>query len=428
MAALGCTVSPPFVRAEVRPRPEPPPQEVTEPDRVPTDPNAVIPEPDTDGCHGLYAQELLPTFELEIAPAEWAALVDEWENGLVNEELEDQGLLDDYNPYHPLERFRYGEIEIDDAEVRLRGNPTWWRSQGKLQLQVSFNEGRRGGRFLGLRKLAFDAATFNRSFLRDRLALHSLRDAGLVAPCANHARLFVNGAYYGLFTNLEKIDQTFLDARFGDPDGDLWKRADWELQTNEETADRSRVDAALAATTLDELARWLDVDTAVTVAATEAVLPDADGFWAGGLNFYVYDDPLSGRLVVLPWDKDNTFWRLPPEVDPFVWRKEERFHGRPWYDVITADPAGFEAYVDELARVREAAFDPDVYAERIRTWSAQIEQAAFADQNKPWTNARYLEARVQIEQFVRDRAAFLDGWLACWQDGGVDDGTGHCVQ
>lgn len=385
--------------------PPPGPNEI-----IPAHPNFVLPAPDVDGCHGLFAQDLLPTFELDISDEEWAGLVDEWANGPENEEREDRGEIDDYNPYHPVERFKYGEIEIFDAMVRLRGNPTWWPDQNKLQMQVSFNEYRKEGRFLGLRKLALDAATYNRAFLRDRLALSILRDAGLEAPCANNARVVINGEYYGLYTSIEKTDKEFLQARFADPDGDLWKRADWTLKTNEDESDDTRISAANDATTPEALEVYVDLAHVRTVAAAEAVIPDADGFWAGGLNFYVYDDPSSGRFVILPWDLDNSFERLTYETDPLVWHKEERFHGRPWYD-LAVQGDGQAAYVEELARIRADAYDPDVLASRIRTWSAQIEDAAFEDPNKPFTNTRYLEAVDQLEDYVRARAAYVDGWI-----------------
>src|SRR5690606_33693215 len=58
------------------------------------DPNAIIPPRDQEGCHAIYAQDHLPTFELTIDPEEWAKLYDEWLNGQENEYLEEDGLID----------------------------------------------------------------------------------------------------------------------------------------------------------------------------------------------------------------------------------------------------------------------------------------------------------------------------------------------
>ena len=38
--------------------------------------------PDEEGCHAIYAQDLLPTFELEVHQVVWEQLEWEWINGL----------------------------------------------------------------------------------------------------------------------------------------------------------------------------------------------------------------------------------------------------------------------------------------------------------------------------------------------------------
>jgi hypothetical protein len=393
------------------------------------DPNLDIPPLDADGCPGLYAQDLLPTFELTIDPAEWQALEYEWANGLMNEEM---GL--DPTPYHPLAEFRYGEVVITDALIRLRGNATWWTPEDKLQFQIGFDEYDKDGRFLGLRKLAFDAATFNRHMLRDRLALAAMRDMGVAAPCANNARLDINGEYYGLFTNLEKLDMTFLERVFDDPTGDLYERANWTLKTNEDTATGVRLAALKAAKSSEALTDYLDLEQALQVFAAEAILPNSDGMWAGGLNYYLYDDPLGGRFVLLPWDLDNTFERFngPPEgeypanPDPVVWHKLLT-HGRPFYDIALLDSEWFDYYLASIEQQLDTGYNAEALHQRIDEWTAQIKDSVFEDPNKPYSNALYLNRVAALHAYVQARHDFLVTWLVCWQNGGTADVDGYCV-
>jgi hypothetical protein len=393
------------------------------------DPNEQIPPPDAEGCHAIYAQDLLPEFHLTIAPAELAALEQEWLDGAMNEAM---GI--DPNPYHPLDTFAYQDIVIHDAQIRLRGNPDFWEPEDKLQFQISFNEIDPDGRFLGLRKVLFDAATFNRHLLRDRLSLSIMRDMGLEAPCANNARVVINGEYYGIFTNIEKIDKEFLQRVFVDDEGDLWKRANWELETNEETSNDLRLDALKDTVTVAELEQYLDLEQALKVFAAEAILPDSDGMWAGGLNFYLYDDPTRGKFVMLPWDLDNTFERFddPPDgeypinPDPVVWEKPTT-HGRPWYDLALTDPEWFTYYVMAIEAQTYASYQPAVLHETIDTWTAQIEQSVLEDVNKPYPNTTYYNKVQELHDYVQQRYEFLDQWLACWQMGGTPDAEGYCV-
>ncbi|MCX4245313.1 CotH kinase family protein [Paraliomyxa miuraensis] len=398
----------------------------------PHDPNEDIPPLDEEGCHGLYAQDIMPTFELTIHPTIWEQLEWEWNNGPANE---DAGV--ETAPYHSLQEFRYGDIVITDASIRLRGNPTWWTPLpgDKMQFQIGFHTQDPEGRFLGLRRLALDAATFNRHMLRDRLALAVMRRVGIRAPCANHARVNVNGEYYGLFTNIEKLDEEFLERTMEDPTGDLWKRANWQLKTNEDTASLYRLNELRNAVDVTTLDYFFDIEQALRVYAAEAVIPDSDGAWAGGLNWYLYDDPHRGKFMLLPWDKDNTFERFddepdgdyPLNPDPFTWEKPTT-HGRKFYDLALTDPANFALYIDIVDEVLHQGYDPDQMLAWIDEWSAQIEQAVLDDVNKPYSNNLYYNRLEDLREYVPQRYDFVDQWLACWQQGGVDDGTGHCVE
>ncbi|MDC0670122.1 CotH kinase family protein [Nannocystis radixulma] len=366
-------------------------------------------------CPEIYSQDILPTFELELAPSELAGLKAEWE-----------AANDDNKPDHPVKQFKYQDEIITYASVRLRGNDTWWHGQNKMQLEVGFNTYDKKGRFQGLKKILFDAAEYNRTFLRDRLAMHILRDVGLPAPCANNARLMLNGEYYGLFTSIEKVDSEFIERYFELDEGNLYKKGgDWEKKTNEENPDDSDIEELDDADNFAEVAAILNLDEAVLEWAAEAVIPDNDGAWAGGLNFYVYNDPKTG-FNIIPWDKDATFDRVEPDVDPYTYIKPND-KGRPLYEIVTDNPEWFAKYIAAIEHVLATGYDVGVLHARMDAWSAQIEEAALSDGNKPFTNKQYHSAVEEMREFIAERAAFVDDWLDCWRGGGKKSGSGHCV-
>jgi spore coat protein CotH len=407
---------------------EPPSSDTgTEPE--PGDPNEQIPPPDEEGCHAIYAQDLLPTFELKMHPIVWDKLQEDWLNG---PELDDENLP--YKFYYPLEEFRYEDIVITDAEIRLRGNGSYWYPDDKMQFQIGFHRNdHEHGRFLGLRRLIFDAATYNENMLRDRLALWIMRDAGIPAPCANHARLVVNGEYYGIFTNIEKLDEEYLERVFDDPTGDLWDRHGWELKTNEDTTTTERIEALDDADSPEELYTYLYVEQALLVFAAQAVIPDSDGPWAGGLNFFFYDDPLIGKFWLLPWDLDGALDRFndgpngdyPDNPDPVVWEKPTT-HGRPLYDLMLEDDDWFELYIEYIGDIVEDTYYTEKLHGRINEWTEQIKDSVLKDENKPFSNEEYLSEVEDLLNFVENRHEWLVDWLECWQDGGEKDKDGYC--
>jgi hypothetical protein len=374
------------------------------------DPDAAIPipEPYPRACRALFAQDLLPTFEIEIAESEWEALRDEYVNW---QEREAMGL--DLKPYHPLISFTYEGETVTDAMIRLRGNPCCsWVGSDKMQFQISFNEVDHDGRFRGLRKIVLDGPRYNRTYLRDRLALAILRDAGIEAPCANNARLVVNGTYYGLYSHIEKVDREFLERNFPDPDGNLYKKGH-NLKTNEETADTSRMELFWDTYDPAGIAELVDLEQAILEWAGEAMIPNNDGYWAGGGNFYLYDDPTRGKFVFIPWDYDSTFEVLPPDTDPLTWQKPpDDTTGRPHFEALMAVGEWRALFIDSLEAALDA-YDPDLQLERIDAWAAQIREAAEEDPHSPFSFESHLASLDNLRAYIGPRVEFLRSWIGC---------------
>lgn len=382
-------------------------------------------EPAAGACADLFAQDRLPTYRVEISPAEWAKLQDEF---LHPEVREAAGL--DVNPWHPIV-FRHEGAVVTTAMIRLKGHSSWEQAialdaDPKMQFVVSFDEIDRGGRFHGLRKLGLDMPRADRTFLRQRLALAFLHDLNLPAQCANNARLEINGGYYGLYTNLEHMDEELLERVFpGEDGGDLWEYGR-ELETNEETSTRARREALYRAATVAELLPLVDLAASLRTWAAEAMLPDIDGYYGGPHNFYLYDHPTRGFLW-LSYDLDGTFDVGHFDVDPYLWRRDVQPARH--YLVALSDPEWMTRYVDALEDA-SGAYDPALIEARLRSWASQIASAAAEDPHRPFSMADHAYAVERMSAFVPRRAAFVKDWIICRRGAGEDpdgDGARWCL-
>lgn len=364
------------------------------------------------GCPQIYADGL-QRIDVTMEPSLWQAMSDEFQNV---EALRAAGKPVEL--YRDVKEVRHDGRVSTQAMIRLRGNPSYWPDQEKMQFQISFNEKDPDGRFRGLRKIVLDSAHYNASYLRDRLAMEVLRNAGVAAPCVNHAELYVNGTFYGVYANIEKVDREFLERNFEDPSSNLYKRGEI-LKTNEdEFPDQSRKDAFWAADSIEELEALVDVGQMVRALAAEAVFPDADGYWAGGWNFYLYDDPERG-FVYIPWDIDLAFDNLPSDTDPLTWHKtNDNFNGRPHVALILSDPKWRARFVEEVEHVRAFA-GGEALQSRIDAWAQEIEDAAQREVQAPWTFEYHQRAVQRLRRYVADRAEFLDAWIACQKGEGA---------
>ncbi len=358
--------------------------------------------PAAGACSDLYDPDELRTFALDFSDEEWSSI--------------QRDCARTSQAYHPVQ-LTVGD-ETVDAMARLKGNWSW--SCDKMQFVVSFNEVDPDGRFHGLRKLVIEAPWYDHTVLHERLAFPLFKARGLPWSCVNNVRVDINGSYYGLYANVERIDHEYLERHFEEYGGNLYQGG-VELKTNEDVGDTSRQQALVEADTVEQIEALVDLDQAVAEWAMEAMIPAMDNYWAGvEINYYLYDHPSRG-FVFLPYDLDISFgdaaysdgrliWPGSATADPIThehggWGKEALV------ETVLADPYWCGRFVEELALAR-SVYDPAAMAAQVDLWDAQIRSSLEDDPNKTFSNSRHTTAIGLLKDFVADRAAFVDDWLA----------------
>ncbi len=104
---------------------------------------------------------------------------------------------------------------------RLRGNTS--RYSQKKSFKVSFNRFTSGGKYYGVEKLNLNGEHNDPSVIRSKICWDMLRKMEIPAPRSNHVRVYINDDYYGLYINVEHIDEEFIKTRFTYNDGNLYK-------------------------------------------------------------------------------------------------------------------------------------------------------------------------------------------------------------
>ncbi len=146
----------------------------------------------TDECSlGFCVPTTLPDWRLEIAPADWEAL---------NTEL-------DTELYVPCSLGANGIEYSEGCRVRLHGGSS--REYDKRSFHFVFpNDVDHPGL---TRKIILRSEWNDPSFMRNRLALETFRFyTQIPASRSRYVRLTLNGEYYGLFLEVERIGKEFL--------------------------------------------------------------------------------------------------------------------------------------------------------------------------------------------------------------------------
>lgn len=301
----------------------------------------------------LFAATRVPTFDVYLAQADW-------------ETLKVHARDEEYVPVQAC----YDGRAVGTVGLRFKGSYgslyECFDGQGnmicpRLSMKMKFDEYVPDQRFLGLKRLAFNAYLHDDSRMKEKLAYDLYRTMGVVAPRSAWAVLRVNGVSQGLFGIVEVVDGRFTADRWpARPDGNLYKElwpthaADGQilaaLETNEETADISgyrgfaqAFAAADDAHALATLGSYMDLDYLARFMAVEDAVISYDGvtyFWTdrtktNNHNYYVYEESPT-RFTLIPWDVESTFW-----IDPA--------HAAPHWTVVPADCGQTYSYWGGLA-------------------------------------------------------------------------------
>ena len=165
------------------------------------------------------------------------------------------------------------------------------------------------------------------SLIRQYLAYEVFRRAEVPAPRCSFAQVVVNGKDLGIYTALEPINATFLQKHFTRADGNLYEggrsdfRSNWvqnfqvKKRNDGQPLAPPRADLQAATTALEEsrtsvltaLNKHFDAEEFFRFWAVECLINETDGYAANMNNFYLYNDPATGKFVFIPWGADSTF-------------------------------------------------------------------------------------------------------------------------
>jgi len=329
------------------------------------------------------------------------------------EEMIDE-LVNDYY-YHA--RFVFddgvGRDTVENAGIRLRGNTSLVSK--KKSFKISFNEYAAGREYQGVRKLNLLGSHNDPTMIREKLFYEVWENAGMPVRRGSFTQLYINGEYRGLYLNMEEMDKQSLTRAFDDNDGNLYKctypadlaflgnytsiyktilnnpetRA-YDLVTNETEDDYSRfvellrllyqpVDANFAA----NIDAMLNVQSVLKSFAIDVATGNWDDYFYNKNNYYLYDNPVTGRFEFVTYDTDNTFG-----VDWLGkdWAKRNCLQWlpssaqqRPLATKLLQVPAYYDQYVHYLDSITRFITCPDSIFSRINFLHQLITPSAATD-------------------------------------------------
>ena len=353
-----------------------------------------VDEPDPLSAVEFFDTATVQRIDLEIAPEDRRAMLDALPERI----------------YVPA-TFIWRDIRLENVGVRFKGNSSsqpdgWW----KRSLLVKFGEYVDGQRFLGLRRVSLDNAVQFGSVFSEQLMADILLAEDVITSRANYAQVTINGEIEGLFVNVERIDKSFLETAFGNRDGVLYKNhlggpgsdlsvlqsqeeygLSFEPKTHEDEADYGSLMelATLLRDTPDSefeeaLAARFDLEPflkLMVVMMLSGAFDQYTGF--NPHNFYLYDNPATGRIHYLVWDldvgfADNAFGQI-PVIDAWNASWPAPRIPRPLLERILSDKDLRARYRAHAERILETYFSPDILQSKLDGLYEQAEPILATD-------------------------------------------------
>ena len=346
--------------------------------------------------------------------------------GIVHEihfQFNQPGYWDSLTQNKPAEIYMKCDVTIDgvgypDAGVRFKGNSSYNNPSIKKPFKIDLEEFVDGQKHDGLKQLSLNNGFKDPTFLREKLMLDFCNQHGTPAPRASFANLYINGELWGFYTVVEDVGKTFLNQRFGNNDGNLYKgdphgnltwkgwlqsnyEMDYELKTNEAENDWTGLIAFLnvvnnvpPAQLPDSLPARLNMDSWLSYWAVHNLFVNLDSYIGSGHNYYLYHNEDTGLFEFITWDVNEAFGNFKMNLNiqqiktlPFT-HIPQPFSQRPLMDRMLQDASFKQQLAERLCELLQD-FTLENLSPQINTLAGLIRPHVFADMKKFYSNLQF---------------------------------------
>ena len=377
---------------------------------------------------------------------------DEWYDMLYGNYL--LGSEDENDWIYSQATFTFNGVDYDSVGVRFKGYKSMGYPTQKKPFKIKFDAFVEDQEFYSLDKLNLNNNYCDPSFLREKL-VYDVMNEYIPSSRANFAKVYVNGIYWGLYTNVEQVNMKFVDRHYGggedgnlfkgDPHGDLvWygpNQADYydlyEIKTNEELNNWSDllnlidiVNNTPANEFAEDLKGFFHIHNYLFYQVINNYYVNLDSYFGNSRNYYLYHRTDTNKFTHIPWDFNYAFGVLKLNIlDPddilhldMFW---EYSYSRPFYTKTIATQ-GVDEYKDIYKMIykylAENELNETFLSPHIDELADLIRDAVYADNNKMFTNEEFetnLENDINfgnnvifgLKHFIQERDQFIESQL-----------------
>jgi len=338
-------------------------------------------------------------------------------------------------------------ITYDSVGVRFKGQTSYSQSGNsqKKSFNISLDEFISGQDILSYQTMNLNNAFQDPSFLREVFYLNQIQNH-IPAAKANFVSLYINGASWGIYPNVQQINNDFIKEWFLTNDGTNWRADDPDGTGGGGGGGPNWGDGTAALnylgtdsvdyqdyytlkstqkyhcwedliTTCDMLCNtplvsleetlndYMDVDRALWFLASEILFSDDDSYiYKGKMDYYCYWEPETGRMTPQEFDGNSVMDPQHDTWDPFYNETDANYPLM--YRLFQVDELR-QRYLAHLRTLINEIFDPAKTDFLLDHFETQIDSLVSADPKKLYTYNQFLTEVTELKNFIDDRNNFM---------------------
>jgi len=361
-----------------------------------------------DATDDFYSPNKVHELRLKFEQNNWAYLLD-------SVRIQGDGLL-------------LGDATVDGKKyenvgIRYRGTKSFATDSKRNAFHIKLNYINKNQNHTGYKTLKLSNALRDPSMVREVLSYEIARQY-MPAPKAGYIKLYINGEYFGLFINVQAIDDKFLVDNFDSDDNSKFKcgmhvkqspkkclknisaslqyeknptcyTANFEMKSKEGWDDLIELTRVLNEEP-DKIESVLNVDRTLWMLAFNNVLVNLNSYSGqNSENYYIYKDAY-GQFNPIIWDLNLSFGSFKntgsgsdlkldalQNLDPMLHADNP---GKPLIHQLLKNPFYKKVYISHIRSIIYDHFVEGQYEKRAKALQATIQSSLMNDPNKFYNN------------------------------------------
>lgn len=370
-------------------------------------------------------------------------------------ELADTNLFITTKNYQQLKMTVDGNA-IDSVGFKRKGNISGYSNPNKHGIKIKANKYVNGKEYDGIKEFTLHMNFQDPTMMREKLTYDICAEMGLFSLRTAFAKVYINNAYWGLYTLVEGKDEMYKQV-FENRDMDAIESLDFGTMCfisntpsdydydnnggnptyqfengNSVTAwprFSTMIDKAnntVNSQYLDTVSTYLNLEDFFTYQAINVYLMNMDSYISfNGNQIYVYDT-IANLWQVTPWDFNASFgmWNTNNFIPSTYAMIPNAISNGCIADKLNSIPQLKTFYLDAMCELNSTIGDTTAYFNKIDNWKTQIQQAVYDDTRKHITNADFdngteygfnmlfAENQPALKTFITQRLAIITQGLS----------------